>query len=139
MLVEHNKAEIYKLVVGEMATNCYLLKCKETGAGLVIDPGGDAASVLKKAGTSGCDIKLIILTHGHCDHIIGVPLVKEKTLKPVCIHAGDAAMLTDAALNLSAYMGNPVTMDPPDRLLKDQETVTVGKLDFSVNRVIIAF
>lgn len=132
MLVKTEQADIYKLVVGELATNCYLVKCRQTGSGLVIDPGGEAGSILRKAETIACRIQLIILTHGHADHIADVPRIKAETGALVCIHAGDAGMLTDAALNLSAYMGLPLTIGPPDRLLEEGENVTAGTVSMSV-------
>lgn len=37
---------IESLPVGPLQANCFLGGCEETGAGLVIDPGGDADEIL---------------------------------------------------------------------------------------------
>jgi len=58
---------IERLVVGPLATNCYILK---SGVELaVIDPGGDAEMILQKVGELGGTVKYVIDTHGHIDHI----------------------------------------------------------------------
>ena len=73
--------EIKRLVVGELATNCYLLTSK--GETAIIDPGGDARAILKE--TEKLKVKQIIITHYHFDHVLAVQEVKEKTGAKVLI------------------------------------------------------
>ncbi|MCK5044656.1 MBL fold metallo-hydrolase [Candidatus Parcubacteria bacterium] len=74
--------EIKRLVVGELATNCYLLTSRKETA--VIDPGGDAQAILKEI--KELKVKYIILTHHHFDHVLAVEEVKAKTGAKVLIH-----------------------------------------------------
>ena len=48
---------------------------------------------------------MILLTHGHYDHIRGVPEVAEKTGAKVYIHSEDAVMLTDPEASLARFVG----------------------------------
>ncbi len=68
-----------KLVVGPYQTNCYILGCKETNQGLVIDPGDEVLRIVKEITRSSLTIKYILITHGHIDHVGGVPELKRIT------------------------------------------------------------
>ncbi len=86
-----------KLVVGPYQTNCYILGCKDTSQGLVIDPGDEVLRIVKEITRSGLTIKYIVITHGHIDHVGGVPELKRMTKAPVLIHRLDAGGLTTRA------------------------------------------
>ena len=64
----NEKLIIKRLVVGSLTANCWIAGT-EGGEGLLIDPGGDYQDISRAIDDSGMDIRLIILTHGHSDHI----------------------------------------------------------------------
>ena len=66
--------EIKVYVLGELATNCYLVICRDSKEAIVIDPGGDPAPVLDELEREGLKLRYIINTHGHMDHIEGEPI-----------------------------------------------------------------
>ncbi|MCK4235067.1 MBL fold metallo-hydrolase [candidate division WOR-3 bacterium] len=74
-----------RLIVGGLGTNCYILKSGNIG--IIIDPGAEAKRIIGKA--SGLDIILILLTHGHSDHIGALEEVKEAVGAPIAIHPFD--------------------------------------------------
>ncbi len=51
---------------------------------------------------------------------------------PIVIGPGDAPMLTDAALNLSAAYGLPVVSPPADQLVTEGDTLTFAGIDLEV-------
>ena len=81
--------KLWTLPVGEYGTNCYLLTCPETGRGLLVDPGGDAKTILELCG--GSQVTRILLTHGHFDHTLALDEVRAALKAPVGIHPADAA------------------------------------------------
>jgi hydroxyacylglutathione hydrolase len=79
-----------KLVVGPYQTNCYILACKDTLEGVVIDPGDEVLRITEEISQNGIRIQYILITHGHIDHIGGVGDLKRITKAPVLIHPHDA-------------------------------------------------
>ncbi len=91
---------IESLVVGPIQANCFILGDEETREAAVIDPGDEAQRILSRLQKNNLQLKTIINTHGHFDHVGGNKALKEKTGAPILIHAGDAPML--AQLSASA-------------------------------------
>lgn len=105
--------------VGMLAANCYILGCEDTKEGVVIDPGGDALSLLSKIKKLDLNIKYIILTHGHYDHTGAINEIKEKTNAPIAIHKLDKKILEDE--NKSA-----------DMYLKDGDELSIGSIKLKI-------
>lgn len=119
------------LVVGPLATNCYIVGSQSGREGMIIDPGGEAKRILKKASDLKLDIKLIVLTHEHMDHVDALREVKEATGADIAAHADDARTLGDGSL--SVLLGiSPPALPPPDRLLKDGDKIDIDDLHFIV-------
>ncbi len=119
-----------KLVVGPFASNCYIVGSKSTKEGMIVDPGAEADKILKSVKELGLEIKFIVLTHGHIDHIDALGKVKEATNAEVTIHADDAEFLRQPSgfvFGIS-YQALP----PPDRLLKGGDSIDISDLHFLV-------
>lgn len=123
---------IEKLAVGPFDTNCYIVGSESTKEGMIIDPGDKAKEILKKVEDLQLDIKLIVLTHGHVDHIGALKGVKEATGAEVAVH-GDDAKSVGRKQPLSIMLGLFYPTPPsPDRVLKDGDSIEVGDLHFEV-------
>lgn len=120
--------QIFSQALGPFAANCYIIACEETKAAAVVDPGMPDAWIKRTLEEHQLKAALILLTHGHVDHIGGVSWVKSFTRAPLMAHEGDLPLLSDARLNGSARFGIPITTPAPDRLLKDGETIPLGNL-----------
>ncbi len=119
------------LVVGPLATNCYIVGSESNKEGMIIDPGDEAEAVLKNVKDLELDIKSIVLTHGHIDHIGALKEVKEATGAEVVIHADDAQALQQNSVGAMFGVSYPTPL-PPDRLLQDGDSVDISNLHFSV-------
>jgi transcriptional regulator with XRE-family HTH domain len=67
-----------------MTVNCYLLTCKTTGKGAVIDPGGQSQQILNAIGQANIEVTHILLTHGHGDHVGALEAVADATGALIC-------------------------------------------------------
>jgi len=126
---------IKKLEVGTFAANCYIVGSEATKEGIIIDPGDDAKSILKSVEDLELDIKLIVLTHSHIDHIGAVKEVNEATGAEIAIHTDEAKSLPKQGRSLSTLfvVGLSYKVPPsPDRLLKDGDSIDIGDLQFLV-------
>ena len=64
--------------VGQIDTNCYLIGDETGKVCAVVDPGGSPERVLEMIEKSGLEPKMILLTHGHWDHVGAIPALLEK-------------------------------------------------------------
>lgn len=64
--------------VGQIDTNCYLIGDEKEQVCAVADPGGSPERVLAMIEKSGLELKMILLTHGHWDHVGAIPALLEK-------------------------------------------------------------
>lgn len=82
--------DIHRLPLSPLGANCYLLQNGQRG--LVIDPGGDAQTVVRACADLGMTPEAVLLTHGHFDHVGAVPeLCRVYPLLPIYLHDLDAA------------------------------------------------
>jgi len=119
------------LVVGPLATNCYIVGSESSKEGMIIDPGDEAEVILSNVKDLGLKIKSIVLTHGHIDHIGALKEVKEATGAEVAIHSDDAQALQEKSVSTLLGLSYPAP-PPPDRLLKDGDSMDIGDLHFLV-------
>ncbi|GAB1482101.1 MBL fold metallo-hydrolase [Treponema sp.] len=89
---------IESIVVGAVATNCWILSLSKNDCA-IIDPGGDAAAILSRIKKLQLCPQLILLTHGHFDHIGALPeLWAEYPEVEIAIHGEDAGYLGPLSL-----------------------------------------
>jgi len=100
---------------------------------LVVDPGFDPESIAERMSELGVEPAMVLLTHGHSDHIAGVGFFKEQWPDaPLVIGTGDAPMLTDPRLNLSMMFGGNIITPPADRLVDEGETIEAAGITLKV-------
>jgi hydroxyacylglutathione hydrolase len=85
--------------VGMLATNCYVAHSEKGKEAIVIDPGLDipveAEQIFSYIKKENLNVKLIVNTHGHQDHISGDTIFQEKYNVPIYIHKFDAPSLEE--------------------------------------------
>jgi glyoxylase-like metal-dependent hydrolase (beta-lactamase superfamily II) len=103
---------ITKLSVGPMDNNAYLLVCKHTSEGVLIDAANDADRILAMVadGSAPVPVRSIITTHRHWDHHVALPDVVRATSAATLAGRDDAEAL-------------PV---PVDQALEHGDTVALG-------------
>ena len=124
--------EIIRVPAGVYAANCYIIYSKTTKDGIIVDPGGDADDLSSYVKRNDLNIKHIILTHGHGDHIGGVIGLKASLGATVMIHEEDKDMLMDGEKNLSTSMAMGTVEVEPDVLLRDGDIIEIGDLKIEI-------
>lgn len=115
------------------AENSYVVWRDGGTEAFVIDPGFEPDLILDALSERNLTLAAIVCTHGHVDHIAGNTALKRAfPAAPILIGPGDAAMLTDADLNLSGPFGMPITSPAADQLVKEGESVTVAGIELDV-------
>jgi hydroxyacylglutathione hydrolase len=120
------------LMVGLLEVNCYILADEATREAVVIDPGGDEDRILEVLNHNKFQLKLIIDTHGHFDHVDANQPLKEATGAPIAIHELDAPALTQPSQEAMFFTGNRLRRSEPDVLLKEGDVLTFGSYRLKV-------
>ncbi|AFS78740.1 beta-lactamase domain-containing protein [Gottschalkia acidurici 9a] len=123
---------IEKMPLGCYSANCYILVCEDTKEAVVVDPGGDSDVIMNFIKDKDLQLKYIILTHGHGDHIGGVLDLREVYNIPVLIHENDEELIADPDKNLSTLLPMNDISFKSDRNLKDGDIIDFGKLRLEV-------
>jgi glyoxylase-like metal-dependent hydrolase (beta-lactamase superfamily II) len=105
-------AEVYRLVVGPIANNVYIVRCRRSGEATLIDAANEHERLVRVATSLG--VTSVLETHGHWDHVGAVTEVREAGID-VWVRNEDAHML-------ASY----------DRLLDDDTVLRVGDLGLRV-------
>ncbi len=124
------KIEIYP--VGELAANCCIITDEDTGEVAVIDPGDKSLELERAVNALKTQIKYILLTHGHYDHIGFVSELKKSTGAKVAIGKNDGEMLKERSLNLANDFGGDISPVSADILLSDGDTLTLGSTEIKI-------
>ncbi|MEY2398087.1 MAG: hypothetical protein QOJ00_1261 [Actinomycetota bacterium] len=108
LIYEDARAEVHMVVVGSYDNNVYVVRCKETGEGMLVDAANEHDKLLELC--KALDVRRVVETHGHWDHIQAVPQIRDAGYR-VAVTQADAAMLP-------SY----------DDILEDESVLEVGRL-----------
>jgi hydroxyacylglutathione hydrolase len=110
--------------------NGFVLGCRRTHEGVIIDPGDEADELLGAVRDFDLDIRAILLTHAHIDHVTGVGAVKDALDVPVYVHRDDL-FLYEGVVEQGALFGMRVSAPPPVDHLYEGQAIAFG--DHSVH------
>jgi hydroxyacylglutathione hydrolase len=113
------------LVVGQLQTNCYVLESQ--GQALIVDPGDEPERIIHFIKGINAIPTLIVATHTHFDHVLGVDGVRKATKTQFLIHPYDLPMLQSMQSRVRQFMGFEVPPPPKvDGYLKDGDSLKLG-------------
>lgn len=113
--------------VGFLSTNCYFYYEGQTG--LLIDPGESAKIIIERLAATGAVPTMILLTHGHFDHIGAAKELSAHYKIPIAVGKEDLDLLQDTALSHGTGERYQIT---PDLLLNEGDSVGEGALALQV-------
>jgi hydroxyacylglutathione hydrolase len=120
-----------QMQVGHMAIFAYIVGDPESGEGLVIDPAANCSGIIKAAQQNNVNIKYIVNTHGHVDHISGNTEMKKKTGAQIVIHKDDAELLVFTPPMVFKMFGAEQS-PPADITVNDGDLITIGGISLKV-------
>ena len=92
--------------------NGFVVACDETREAVLVDPGDEAAELLAIVESKSLNVRHILLTHAHVDHVTGVAAAKRVLGVPVYLHRDDL-FLYEGAAHQGAMFGLRVEPQPP--------------------------
>ncbi len=123
--------DLQEMTLGQVQTNCYLIGNEKTKEAVVIDPEDEGAYIAKRLRSLGYELKAILLTHGHFDHITGAEELRNLTGAEIYAYEGEKELLADPKLNCSSIAGHTVSLIP-DKFFKDKDQLEFAGFTFEV-------
>ena len=123
------------MAVGMFQSNCFIPYCTETNQALIIDPGEEGDRILSFVAGKRLDVRYIVNTHAHIDHVSALTDVAGALNVPVLLHEEDEFIFK----NLE-YQGSLFGLEAPkhvsiDRFLKDGDEIVFGRETLTVVHV----
>ncbi|MBO6140297.1 MAG: MBL fold metallo-hydrolase [Ruminococcus sp.] len=113
-------------------TNCYIVASDEGNAAL-IDAPDDAQYILEQLDIFNLSLKMILLTHGHFDHIGAAADLQDETGCEVYAHTDDLYMIKDGNASKSGFLGigeiRPVKNVIP---ITEDSVIKLDEIEFDV-------
>lgn len=127
---------IKTLSLGEMATNCYIIIDEESREAVVVDPADSGETILDVILTEQLELRAVILTHGHFDHLLGLLSIYLSFPEiPILLHPEDIFLYNRATESAKHWLGHQVDPLPPAEILSplsEKTIVNLGKNQLSV-------
>lgn len=123
--------DLQEMTLGQVQTNCYLIGNEKTKEAVVIDPADEGAYIAKRLRSLGYELKAILLTHGHFDHITGAEELRSLTGAEIYAYEGEKELLADPKLNCSSIAGHTISLIP-DKFFKDKDQLELAGFTFEV-------
>ncbi len=109
--------------------NTYIVYDENTKNGLVIDPGYNCDGILKAASDDELNIKYILITHCHYDHISDLEELREKTKAPLVSSKWGSVNIGNPDINHSVLgLGYALSAKKSEIILNDNEELTLDSI-----------
>lgn len=119
--------------VTAFAQSCSLIWCAETQEAAIVDPGGDAEKIKQAVAEKGVNVKQILLTHGHLDHVgAAAELAAHYAVKIIGPQKLDAFWLEGLPAQSRMFGLAECAPLTPDRWLEEGESVEVGNVRLDI-------
>ena len=115
------------LVVGQMATNCYILFDSRFRKAVVIDPGEDDEYIASTLARESLTLSMILLTHAHFDHILAAYSLEVRFGVSTHMHKLDNFLLKRMQSSTEYFLGfKPPDLPPQNINYYDGNAILLG-------------
>ncbi len=125
--------EIITFPAGPLACNCSIVADRARREAVVIDPGGDEARILQLLRERDFEVKALLHTHAHLDHLGATGPVREATQAPVWLHGADRFLWDIVPLQANFLGMTPFTPPPIDEELEQGQELAIGSLRLRID------
>lgn len=109
--------DVFQMEVGLLQNFCEILSCPDTKEAAIVDPAWEVDRLLAEAKRLGVTITKMLITHGHNDHVEGIPALVKATGAAVVVAAGELDKVRAELAGLAATI----------ELVSDRQDVAIGK------------
>lgn len=120
-----------KLVVGEMGTNCYIVWSNDKTA-VIVDPGDEGVEIAQAINEIGLKPMVILLTHGHFDHILGILDLQLIYKIPVAMGKEDMFLVNRATETASYFLKKKINIPKVTSIQRNFTKIKLGDEIISV-------
>jgi hydroxyacylglutathione hydrolase len=121
-----------QLVVGPLQCNCMILICEKTREAVVIDPGDEAPRILKTLEDLKVNVRYLLHTHAHFDHIGATAGLKATLSAPSCLHRSDELIYNNLPMQGKMFGMEFLPAPPVEKFLEDEEILSFGENQLQV-------
>jgi len=112
--------------------NGFVVGCSRTREAVIIDPGDEVDELLGAVRDHNLDVRHILLTHAHIDHVTGVAAAKAAFDVPVYLHRDDL-FLYERTVEQGQMFGFKVQQPPPIDVFYDMTPIVFGDIEVHVH------
>lgn len=91
------------IVVGPIQCNCYIISDSITKQAYIIDPGAESKELLGYLEKKNFDLKALLITHAHLDHVGGIEMINSSFKVPTYYHSGDRMLYENLKMQADLF------------------------------------
>ncbi len=128
--------KIKRMVLGGLANNTYIVIGEDGHSTVLIDPAYEPERIIEYLSGQGLELKAMLVTHGHFDHIGAVKKIVEHINVPVITHEEEAKLMSDPIKNLSTYFTARGVTAEATQMIRGKDVLDFGS-DLQFKSIIV--
>lgn len=128
--------KVKTFTVNPFAMNCYVYWDENSKEGVIIDPAAyedfEKNEIINYISANGINIKLILNTHGHIDHILGNDWAKKQFNVPLLMHKDDMTLIKNSTKQAAMYGVSFPQPPEPDKFIDETDEIKFSKTVFKI-------
>ena len=121
-----------KMILGPLESNCYIIADERTKEALIVDPGDEPDRIIDFIREEKLQIKYVVCTHAHFDHVGAVSDIKQETGAQIVIHRDEIDIYRSTGDQAILWGFELEVLPEPDMLVSEGDVLEVGSLKFIV-------